>query len=699
MLIRKLAAASAAPVAGTLAAVVVALVSPAARAEEGMWTPDNLPLAHLQQTYGFTPDPAWIAKVMHASVRVEDGCSGSFISPDGLVMTNHHCVEECVGQLSTAGHDLMRDGFLARARNEERRCPDFALDRLERITDVTARVAAAARGRSGAAYADARRAEIARIEGECTKDPAAGAHCEVVDLYHGAVQHLYRYHRFDDVRLVFVPEYDIAQFGGDPDNFNFPRYDLDIGLVRAYENGRPVHPADFLRFDRAGAKAGELTITSGHPGTTRRQFTVAQLERVRDVDGPWRLTRLAEQRGMVTRFMQESPENARIAKNELDDIENSYKAWYGELLALRDPQVFALKRREEAALREFAAQRPELKDDLPAWDEIARAQATWRDIVLRYRFTEGGQGAWSRYFEIARMLVRAADERTKPDGERLPDYKTSRLGGTEQDVMSTAPIYPAFEQVKLAWSLTKLREWLGADDPLVRQVLDRAAPEALAARWTAQTRLGDVAERERLWRGGRAAVDASDDPFIRLARILDPESRALRKRVEAEVEAVEQQNAERIARVRFAQTGTGAYPDATFTLRFSFGQVEGWDEHGRTVPPFTILEGLYERATDFDPFRLPPSWLDTKGRIDPKQPMNFVTTNDIVGGNSGSPVIDRAGDIVGLVFDGNIESLGGAFWWDERSNRCVAVHSGFILEALEKVYRADALVAEIAKKP
>jgi len=681
-----------------LAALATALALASSHAEEGMWTLDNLPLAHLKEAYGFAPDPAWIAKVMHASVRTEGGCSGSFISPDGLVMTNHHCVEDCVGQLSTSTRDLMRDGFLARTRTEERRCPDFSLDRLDRITDVTARVSKAAKGRSGAEYSDAKRAEIAHVEAECEKGGPAGVHCEVVDLYHGAVQHLYRYHRFDDVRLVFAPEYDIAQFGGDPDNFNFPRYDLDMGLVRAYENGSPVHPADFLRFDPAGAKAGEMTITSGNPGTTRRQFTVAQLERVRDVDGPWKLTRLAEQRGLMTRFMQESPENARIAKEELDTIENSYKAWYGQLLALRDPEVFALKRREEAALRDLAAQRPELKDDVGAWDEIARAQAAWRGIAMRHRFTEDAQGAWSEFFDIARHLVRAADERAKPDGDRLPAYKASRLAATEQEVMSSAPIYPAFERLKLTWSLTKLREWLGVDDPLVKRVLGRESPEVLAARWIGETHLADLAVRERLWRGGRAAIDASDDPFIRLARVLDPESRALRKRAEAEVEAVEHKNAERIAQVRFAQTGTSAYPDATFTLRLSFGKVEGWNADGKPVAPFTTVSGLYERATDFAPFRLPPTWTGAKGGLDPKQPMNFVTTNDIIGGNSGSPVIDRAGDIVGLAFDGNIESLGGAYFWDESSNRCVVVHSGFILQALEKVYHADALVAEIARK-
>jgi len=314
---------------------------------------------------------------------------------------------------------------------------------------------------------------------------------------------------------------------------------------------------------------------------------------------------------------------------------------------------------------------------------------------MRFRFTEGAEGAWTKYFEIARAIERAAEERSKPDGDRLQEFQESNLPAIEQEAMSEGTIHPAFEQAKLAWSLAKLREWLGADDPLVKQVLGREPPAVLAARWVAQTKLGDVAWRERLWKGGKAAVDASDDPFIRLARTLEPESRALRKRFETEVEAVEERNAERIARVRLAQAGAIVYPDATFTLRLSFGHVEGWDRHGTAVAPFTRVAGLFDRATGFEPFRLPPSWLAAKAGLDATRPMNFVTTNDIVGGNSGSPMLDRDGEIVGLVFDGNIESLAGAYWWDGRHNRAVAVEAGLILDVLEEVYRADALLAEI----
>ena len=664
-------------------------------AAEGMWTLDNLPLAELRTMYGFTPDASWIARTMHASVRLEDGCSGSFVSANGLAMTNHHCVEDCASQLSTPQHDLLGDGFLARSPADERRCPDFALDRLDSIVDVTERIAKATRGLSGAAYADAQSAEAARIESECAGKDGSKVRCEVVDLYHGAQRHLYRYHRYDDVRLVFAPEIDVAQFGGDPDNFSFPRYDLDVGLVRAYENGKPVQVKDFFRFARTAAQAGDLAITSGHPGRTQRQLTIAQLERVRDVDAPWRLLMLAEQRGLVTRYAAESAENARVSKGELDDIENSYKATYGELQALRDPAVFATKRAEEDSLRALAADRPALRAELSAWDEVAAAQKTWRDIALRHRFTEGAQGLWTRYFDIARGLLRAGDERIRPDAERLDGYSNAALPALEQSLLSAAPIHPDFEQAKLAWSLTKLREWLGADDPIVKRVLGRDSPQTLAARWVAESRLGDPAVRAMLWRGGKAAVDASDDPFLRVARLLDPDSRASRKRVDADVDAIEQRNAARIARVRFAQSGTHAYPDATFTLRLSFGVVEGWRAHGTMIGPYTTVAGLFDRATGNDPFRLPPSWLNAKTMLDPTERMNFTTSNDIIGGNSGSPVLNRDGEIVGLAFDGNLDSLGGAFWWDQRSNRMVAVTSGLILDALDKIYHADRLLDEI----
>ncbi len=683
----------------TLCAAVCVVLPGAVRAAEGLWTLDNLPRAELEQAWGFAPDPAWIAKVMHASLRVGGGCSGSFVSANGLAMTNHHCIEACVGHLATPSHDLLRLGFLASTEADERRCPGLALDRLDAITDVTARIARAGQGRTGGAFVEARHAEVSRIESACANDVSRTAstaiRCDVVSLYGGAVNHLYRYHRFDDVRLVFAPEVDIAQFGGDPDNFNFPRHDLDVALVRAYEDDKPVRSADFFRFAKADAEPGDLTITSGNPGLTARQATVAQLERLRDLDDPWQLARLAQQRGLVARFAAESAQHARVSREELDGIENDYKARSGELLALRDPDAFAIRRSAELALRSFAGRQEALQSAVGAWDAIAAAQKNWGEFAMRHRFTEGAQGMWTPYFTIARALVRAADARARSPAQRPADRADAAAGSTLQTVLSPAPPDPAFERLKLAWSLGQLREWLGADDPVARQLLGRDAPDAVAARWVAQTRLGDIAWRRRLWAGGKAAIDASDDPFIRVARLLEPESRALDKRYNDEVEAVERQNAERIAHVRFAQSGLRAYPDATFTLRLSFGVVEGWQEHGRRIAPFTTVRGLYERATDTPALRLPPTWRAAQPRLDPSSRMNFATSNDIVGGNSGSPVINRDAEIVGLVFDGNIHSLGGAFWWDPRRNRAVAVNGRFILETLDKVYRADRLVREI----
>ena len=675
-----------------VALLAVVLAPPAARAEEGMWPFDNLPLEHLKDTYGFAPTKPWLDHVMRASARLTVGCSGSFVSASGLLLTNHHCVEDCLQQLSSGQHDLLREGFLARTRAQERRCPDFSAERLEEITDVTARLAQATRGTHGADFARRRTAEISRIESECA---GSQAECQVVDLYGGAMQHLYRYHRFDDVRVVFAPEIDIAQFGGDPDNYEFPRYDLDMAIMRVYEASRPATVADSLRLRDRPAVESEFTLTSGSPGRTQRQLTVAQLETLRDIENPWRLLFLAEQRGLVTRYAQESTEHARIAKGPLDDIENSFKGLWGEQAALAGPQTLEAKRAEERRLREAAATREEFAPAGAAWDEIAAAERVRRDLSMRLRFTEGAQGAWSRYFEIARNLVREAAERPRPDDERLPEFSNAQIGATEQATMSSAPLDPGFERMKLAWSLAKLREWLGADDPLVRRVLGRESPDVLAARWVAQTRLADVAQREALWRGGQHAVGASADPFIRLASLLEPESRALRLRLEAEVDAPERRAAQRIAQVRFSLSGTAVYPDATSTPRMSFGVVEGWNDRGHDVPFTTTLAGLYDRATDFDPFRLPRRWVDARPRMDPAAPMNFVTTNDIVGGNSGSPVLDRQGDIVGLAFDGNLDSLGGAFFWDEAHNRMVAVQAAFILEALGRVYHADELLAEL----
>jgi hypothetical protein len=678
-----------------LALLLAVLAAPAVLAAEGMYTLDNLPKAELKKKYGFTPDDAWTAKVMRASVRLAGGCSGSFVSKDGLVMTNHHCANECIQQISSSRKDYIADGFLAKTRKDEVACPQIEINRLEQITDVTARMNAATRGLSGEAYSKAEKAEKSKIEADCVGKDKDTTRCDVVDLYHGGVKDLYRYHRFQDVRLVFAPEKDIAFFGGDPDNFNFPRYDLDISLIRAYENGQPAQIADYFPFSKSGADEGELTFITGHPGSTQRQLTLAQLETVRDVDLPSRLIRLSEMRGMLNQYASAGGEAARVSQEDLFGVENSFKALYGRFEALLDPTVFALKRGEEKKLRDFAKASAKLKGDAAAWDAIAKSQAVYRDMQERWRQIEQGRAYVTKYFDIARDLVRGAEERAKPNAERLREYTESALPTLTQELFSTAPIYPDYEKVKLAWSLTKMREWLGADDPFVKGLLGKESPEQVAERLIGKTKLGDVGVRKKLWDGGQEAVAKSDDPFIDLARRVDPEARALRKKYENEVEAVEKQNAERLARIRFAEFGTGVYPDATFTLRLSYGEVKGWVEKGEPVKPFTTLGGAFERHTGAWPFALPKSWLKAKDRISLAQRFNFVTTNDIIGGNSGSPVINRNGEVVGLVFDGNIHSLGGAFWFDERVNRAVAVHSGAIVEALRQIYGAADLAREM----
>jgi len=672
------------------------LIPGAVIAAEGMWTLDNLPTSRLQAEYRFAPGREWVDHVMRASARIAGGCSASFVSKDGLVMTNHHCAAACVSQLSTARKNFAADGFLAHGRQDEVRCPEIELNRLERITDVTDRVKGAVAGLDGEAFKLAKNAVEAKLSSACVGTERETARCDVVDLYHGGRYHLYRYHRFQDVRLAWVPEQAIAFFGGDPDNFNFPRYDLDIALLRAYENGKPAQVKDFFPFSKAGAEAGELVLVTGHPGSTQRQLTTSELATFRDIRLIGGLLRLAEERGVLEQYGKLGPEAARIAENDFFRVENSYKAGLGELKALLDPALMKQKEKEESDLRAFVASRPALRAKAGgAWDAIERAQQVYRDIETQHSEIEGARAFAGRYFTYARQLVRGAEERAKPDADRLPEFTDSRLPELEQRLFSTAPIYPEYEKVRLGWSLTKMRELLGADDPFVHLVLGKKSPDQVGAALIEGTGLGDPAVRKALWAGGKEAIAKSDDPFIKLALAVDPAARAIRKRYEREVEAVVQKNAESIAQARFARQGTGAYPDATFTLRLSYGEVTGWDEGGRKVPPFTDFAGAFARDTGVDPFALPPSWHAAKGKLNPAQRFNFTTSNDIIGGNSGSPMINRKGEIVGLIFDGNIHSLGGAFWFDGRNNRAVAVHSGAILEALSKVYGASDLAREI----
>jgi hypothetical protein len=673
-----------------------------ALAAEGMWTPDHLPMKELQARYGFAPDAKWVEHVQRSALRLAGGCSGSFVSPDGLVLSNHHCARECVQQLSTAKKDFISAGFYAKKAEDEVMCPQIELNRLDAITDVTARVKGVTEHLSGEAYSRAQKAEKSKIEADCVGGDKQRTRCDVVELYHGGVYDLYKYHRFQDVRLVFVPEEPAAFFGGDPDNFNFPRFDLDMSLLRAYEDGKPAKVVDYFPFSAHGAQDNELTMTLGNPGTTQRQLTIAQLERVRDDDLTQNTWYLSELRGMLNEYAARGAEEARTSEDDRFGVENSLKAYKGELESLQDPDVFAFKRRQESELRHFVDADATRKAKFGgAWAAIAKAETNYRQFDTRYRFIERGRGFGSDEYTYARLLVRGAAERAKPNGERLREFTESALPGVTQRLFADAPVYPHLEETTLGFSLTKLREWLGADDPFVREVLGKESPEAMANRLVAGTKLADPKVRKALWEGGQPAIDASKDPMILLARQVDPEARALRERYENDIESVENKNAELIAQARFAKYGTSVYPDATFTLRLSDGVVKGWNEKGKAVPPFTDFAGAFARDTGYAPFLLPQSWHDAKSRLDLAQRLDFVTTNDIIGGNSGSPVINREAELVGLVFDGNIESLGGAFWYDEGVNRTVAVHSSGILEALRNIYHADRLVGEIegARQP
>lgn len=664
-------------------------------AAEGMWTLDNLPLAALQQL-GFKPDVTFVDHVQRSSARLAGGCSGSFVSKDGLVLTNHHCALRCVEQVSSGAKDYVQSGFLTHQKQEELKCPEVEINRLEKVDDVTDVVQQATAGLEGAAFKQAYNAVTARITSNCVGKERSTRRCDVVDLYHGGRYHLYRYHRFQDVRLAFAPEKSAAFFGGDPDNFNFPRFDLDFSLLRVYEDGKPAAIQDYLPFSQNGPQAKELVFVTGHPGTTQRQLTTSQLQTQRDLVVIDELLRLAELRGTLVQYQSRGAEPARTSEALLFGTENTYKALQGRLGALVDPVLFKQKQDEEAELRHYVDTHPQWKARVQgAWQAIEQAQQSYRVLHKPYLTIERSRGFFSTYFALARTLVRGAVERSKPNGDRLPEYVDSKLPEIEQNLFSQAPIYPDLEQLKLTFSLTKLREWLGTDDPIVQQVLGKQSPEQLSAALIAGTHLGDPAVRKALWDGGQAAVQASTDPFIRLALVLDPTARAIRQRYEKEVEAVEQKNTELIAQARFAALGSSTYPDATFTLRLSYGEVKGWDEAGQPVAPFTDFKGAFARHTGAPPFALPPSWLAAQSRLNLAQPLNFVTTNDIIGGNSGSPVINRRGEIVGLIFDGNIHSLGGAYGYDERTNRSVAVHSGAIVEALNKIYGAPELASEI----
>lgn len=676
-----------------LVSCTLTLTSPA---DEGMWLFNQPPRQLLRERHKFDATDAWLEHLQKSSVRFNSGGSGSFVSEDGLLISNHHVGADALQKLSTKEKNYLRDGFHARTHAEEIKCLDLELNVLESMEDVSARInAAVPKDADAAAAFAARRKIIAEVEKESLD--GTGLRSDVVTLWQGGAYHLYRFKRYTDVRIVFAPEQQIAFYGGDPDNFEFPRYDLDICLFRAYENGKPAKVKSFLRFSPKGAGDGELVLVSGHPGRTSRLLTVAELTYLRDQALPFRLSSLKRLEVLLGNWSARSEENARRAKDNYFSVQNSRKAYDGELGGLLDPELMAGKARAEADFKGRLAGQSEFADALAAYDKIAEATGILGAQAVRYGLLESGQAFNSDCFRIARTLLRAGDERPKPNGERLREFSDSGRESLELGLFSDKPIYTDFEILTLADSLTFLASQLGADDPLVLKILAGKAPRGRAAELITGTKVREVAFRKQLYAGGVGVVAAANDPMIELARLVDADARALRKVSEEQGEAKQQAQAA-ISRARNALLGTAGYPDATFTLRLAFGTVKGYEEDGRPVPSLTTYAGLYSRAKEMKnspPFDLPLLWEKRKARLNLKTPFNFVSTCDIIGGNSGSPVVNRASEFVGIIFDGNLQSLPWDYAFSDKQGRALAVHSAAILAALDKVYGAKELTREL----
>ncbi len=671
---------------GTMLSIPLA----AARADEGMWTFDAFPAAKMNADYGFAPDQAWLDRVRGSAVRLTGGCSASFVSASGLILTNHHCVAGCLQDLSEGGADLLKNGYVARARAEEKLCPGQQAEVVTSISDVTPQMKAAVGTLTGLAAVKARTAAGAKIEGAGCPDRKT-TRCQVVTLYGGGQFKLYTYRKYSDVRIVWAPESRAEQFGGDPDNFNFPRYALDGSFLRAYENGKPVMTPQHLTWTARAPADGEATFVVGNPGSTERLLTQSQLAFSREVTAPMDALLFSELRGRFIAAMAQSPQRAREGKEDLDGIENSLKVYIGRVKALNDPALSARMAAAEADLRSRSVGKPGVGDP---WADSEKAVAAYRNIYLTRRFLRPR----SDLFGYAAALVRSATERTKPDGERLPGYSDSALPLLEKQLLDPTPVTPWVDQLKLEFYLSKAREYLGPDDADVKLLLGRESPEAMAARLVAGTKLRDPAYRRALWNGGQAAINASTDPMVRLARRLDARDRQMIALTDEQYTGPITAARGKIADARFAAYGDTLYPDATFTLRISYGKVAGWMERGKMVPTRTLMGGIYDRATGAAPFDLPSAFVTNKAKLNPNVTYDYVTTNDIIGGNSGSPVIDREANVIGAAFDGNIHSLAGDYAYDGSNNRTVVVSTAALEEGLRVLYPAPALLAELHAK-
>lgn len=666
-------------------------------ADEGMWTVDSFPADRVKQIYGIEISPEWVNHVRLSTLRLAN-CSASFVSAEGLILTNQHCIEPCLAAQSPTDMSLIDSGFSAPTRREEQRCASQQADVLMGSEDITDRVLKATASLSDAAANEARKRLLISLEQACEQ---ASQHartgklkCQAVKLYQGSQFLLYKYKRYDDVRLVFAPEGDIASFGGDPDNFQYPRWSLDFAILRAYENGRPAKTPNHLSMDFNGPREGQPVFVAGHPGSTERRQTRAQLAFERDTSLPVALLRALELRGRYVQFGKIDPAHERIVRAPLNALQNIIKVRRKELDALNDPSFWAQKEAGEEQLRRSA----HLAGPDP-WTEIETAMSRARALYLPYIFIENGAGFTSSLFRDARWLVRGTTELGKPNDERLREFTDAAVPTIERALFARLPVYTDYEQMTFSFSLERMRELLGPDYPVVHQLFARQSPDGLATQLIAETKLDDADLRRRLWESGKLAVDGSHDPMIDLARSVDRDARAIRAQYENEVEAPVAAAAERIAAARFKVDGTRDYPDANFTLRLNYGLVEGWLEDDVAIEPMTHLERAFERASGVPPFKIPDTWMRARDQLDMRTPFCISTSNDIVGGNSGSPLLDGSGRLVGLMFDGNIHSLAGRYWFDSANNRAVALHPAIIRLALEKVYGAHYVLAELTADP
>lgn len=658
-----------------------------------MWTFDAPPLDYWRRTYNFAPDQKWLDHVRLSSVRLPN-CSASFVSARGLVMTNHHCGRDCTASSSPPDSNYIQTGFAAGTLADEKKCAGLYVDQLQSIQDVTTRVRSAITGTTASDQSAQRATVVAQIQTECNQ--ATQLNCQVVTLYNGGIYSLYRYRRFNDIRLVMAPEGDIAFFGGDPDNFTYPRYDLDLTLLRVYENGQPYSPPDYLKWSAGGAIENDLVFVVGNPGSTGRLNTIAQMEFLRDVGYPASLAAYKRALAIYAELARADTSSARRYQNDVFGVANSQKAVTGYRAGLLDTLRMAKKRAFEQEFRARIAADPKLQAQYGGmWDAIAAAQRELATFSpqLRYR----GFGGASTLLQLGAGVVRVATESGKPDSARLIQYRGAGLNQIRAQITQPIPIDTAFERLAIAAQLRAAQGELKPNDPFLAVALHGRTPDAVAADLVRNTKVGDLAFRQSLLQGGTAAVNASTDPLIVWVRAVDPLAREVTARANA-LNAIIATNSEKIGQALFAAYGTALPPDATFTLRISDGLVKSFPSNGTIAPYKTTFYGLYERSAAFDdkdPFKLPQRWVARKNNLDLSTPYNFVTTNDIIGGNSGSPVINRNGEVVGLVFDSNIEGVSNRFIFSDAIGRTVSVHSRGIVEALRKMYDGSRIADEL----